>query len=477
MKTPEIENFRIRKKVSQNVCYAIYDAIDEHSGDRIYLRVLSPQLNEDEKVIEKFKASARIFNDTEIPNVYSALNYGQAADLHYVVSEPVDYEPLDAIIENEFSLNIPELANVFIQLAKILRNAHLQGQIHGFLNPNNIYLNAKGDVKIDEFGLSWMIPTMLSTECKSSRFLAQYIAPDFYDHPKDKPDGRADIYSVGIILYQILSGYPPFSGDNLTNIKKSHLREKLSLVELKKLPYLADLNAILIKCLHKDKNKRFLNCREFIHSFERLKKKADSSTGTPHLENNPLNENDHPFRKTSKSEGLAKVRLHVNTILWIPVVLCVLMFGAGLLLVHKSMSNKSTNPLQTNALEKQTENIFTKNPTLAALRPDKILRSASDSQHVHIDKPPITDTNFDGSKNVSGLLIIDAIPYADSVYIDNQPYNKNTPQQIRMKSGRHTVRLINSSLNQRWQQTVQLKVGQVIRIKHDFTKTETGKVE
>ena len=288
MKISEIENFRILKKVSENGCYAIYDAIDEHSGDHVYLRVLSPQLNEDEQVIEKFKASARIFNDTEIPNVYSALNYGQAADLHYVVSEPVDYDPLDAIIEDEFSLHIPELADVFIHLAKTLRNAHLQGQIHGFLNPNNIYINAEGDIKIDEFGLSWMIPTLLATECESSRFLAHYIAPDFYDQSEEeKPDGRADIYSMGIILYHILSGSSPFTGDNLTNIKNGHLNEKRPLVELKNLPYLADLNAILIKCLHKDKSKRFLNCREFIQALERLKKKVESSAGTILIENSP----------------------------------------------------------------------------------------------------------------------------------------------------------------------------------------------
>lgn len=270
MTLSKIDNFAICREIAQNPCFAVYEAVDEKNGGKVHLRVLSERYRDDRHTVEHFKETPRVFRYMDTSHVYRVLDYRKTDDQHYLVSEAVDFDPLEAIVQAEHLPQVTELAEVFIHIAKALQKGHLSGQFHGFLNPGNIYLNAQTEVKIDDFGFSWMVPELTAAESETARYLARYIAPDFHN-PEVTVDGRADIYSLGIILYEILSGAPPFDGTTVAEIQNKHRTEKLPVVTVKNVSHLAQLGDILKRCLRKDPEGRFHNLKEFIRAFEDLK--------------------------------------------------------------------------------------------------------------------------------------------------------------------------------------------------------------
>ena len=171
-----------------------------------------------------------------------------------------------------FSLSFVDLNRIFSNIAKALNYAHRRGVVHGFLNPKNVYIDSNSEIKISDLGLNWYIPELLKSGSKEAINLAKYIAPEYYSN-FEQADGRGDIYSLGIMLYEFLTGSTPFKQNDIAAIKKRHLAGKIPPIDYVDLELPEEFKELLDQSINKHADKRFQNANEFVQAFEDLTEK------------------------------------------------------------------------------------------------------------------------------------------------------------------------------------------------------------
>lgn len=264
----QLYKFKINRKICNKICYTLYDAIDLTDDKRVFLKVLDEKLAQNNQYVVNFMSSAHMLKLFKNPNIYNVYDYGSDRDQHFISAEPVDWEPINSLIKETFSLSFQDLIEIFIRITSTVRYAHLHGMSHGILNPKSIYINSDGNIKIDDFGFSWFTPEIFKDEQRESLYLTQYISPEIYDSI-DKTDSRIDIYSIGIILYQFLAGSPPYTGSSVAEIQDKHIEAKLSLLNMPEdVP--PELDAIVTKALQTEPEKRYQNLKQFVEAFKKL---------------------------------------------------------------------------------------------------------------------------------------------------------------------------------------------------------------
>ncbi|MFQ5652740.1 MAG: PEGA domain-containing protein [bacterium] len=653
MEVPNSDKYTLKGQLAHQACYTVYDAVDRKSGYPVHLKVLDKELSDNESDISNFLGNARIIKHLNHPNIINIVDLGHdpRGEFYYVACEPNQLESLSALILDEFSLSLEDLLEIFSILGKTLRNAHLHGLVHGFLNPDSIYIKPDGAIKIDDFGFSWSVPAILEKRDKESLYLAHYIAPEYY-HPGEPPDGRADIYSMGIILHQLLTSKHPFAGNTIEAIKTSHLKGVLAPINVDAIGLPRELENVVTNAVNSNRELRFQNVREFLQALEALKKVhlPDSANASitneveialapsyseKYFGSDPSDEPEHKKLELNFSSvgpilskkfaltgagALFLVILILFVTNYIPLPFLNTRSGSvdGLqdydpsaeLGVEQDDSrlNQTNNPesqqnrspgefyegltepangLETDRLlaaenqkpkkskpartEKPTTTREKKggrtNPAAKQRTPDKIkksagkppksrvatkpttqkpatrnivpppkpepgpLKTASVSFYVKSNNQPMdanvfVDNRFVGKTSRSGALVvhklhinkrynvkvskegyttrtqkitvkenmptvtldikakndqfgtvlIDAVPRADQIFIDGVLHKGPTPARVSLKSGPHTIRLVNARLKVSHEQKIDLKIGQVLRVKHDFTQKEVGRV-
>jgi len=594
MPFPSLENFKIQKKITNRLCYSLYDAIDKRDDKPVFLKILDQEYSGDQAAVANFTNGARIARMLNHPNIVKIYDSGEDKGHYFLSSEPIEFEPLKALILEIFSLSFVDLAKIFTNIAKSLTYAHLRGVVHGFLNPNNVYISSNSDIKIDDLGFNWFVPNILTSDTKESTYLAQYIAPEYY-RSVDQADGRGDIYSVGVVLFEFLTGNTPFNQQNMAAIKEQHLSGKIPAVHYEELQLPVEFNEIINKSINKFIEKRFQNSSEFVQSLEFLKEKYLDVPTPLEISDQQISmfeakvkqntsENPPPIPEDSMdmSTDLSMIsyeprrlksisKKFLNSGLVILALLAVIIFAknfffdtsgsddllngfaqtspdvtniqnedlnsvASALAVLDSLNSlfltNETNltevedfpksngsgselnpamepkdaeilepvsatidifvvsgkkPVQANIfLNEKFVGISDKNGrlTVSQLEPDKIYAAkvsiegytsatkyvtlSNEKTQVTLDIKPVLST--------LGTLIVNAIPGADSVLVNDVLFASKTPFEMKFQRGEYRVKLVNSGLNKSWEQTVDLKAGQVVNVKYDFTIIEQGKV-
>lgn len=280
MSFPSIENYRIVRKICKKLCFTLYEAVDEINEKRRFLKVLDENFCSDGICVYHFLNGARLsslLNSDQICKIY---HYGKVNNHFIIVSEPIDSKPLSLFIHEEFPSSLQKIADVVSKIAKALRYAHLRGVVHGLLNPCSIFITDNGAIKIDDFCYYWIPPYLFNIEDAEALYLSYHISPECYQGI-EKIDGRADIYSLGIILLQFLTDYVPFNGENMIPGKNNHL--PISIQSLRKLfsSYPKRLEEILVKTMNKNPEQRFWNLKNFINELRLLRFESLTYSKTP----------------------------------------------------------------------------------------------------------------------------------------------------------------------------------------------------
>ena len=273
MAYPNFYKFKITDEIGQRICYTLYDAVDQTTNERVYLKVLHKRYSNNEKNIYQFLGNAQLLHGLDNPDLCKVLQYGSDLGYYYIATEALDWQPFSSLIQEEFSLSLQDMLEIFIRLGRTLRQAHLSGLIHGLLNPNNIYVNPEGSIKIDDLGLSWCVDELLRVSDEQSLYLAQYISPDYY-RGADKVDGRVDIYSLGMIMIHLINGRPPFEGSSLAVLQDLHRGGRLPDVDLRLNDLPQELGAVIARAVALRPDQRFLNFKEYTTALQRVKERA-----------------------------------------------------------------------------------------------------------------------------------------------------------------------------------------------------------
>jgi serine/threonine protein kinase len=257
----------------------VYLASDTKLGRQVALKLLPPRFTLDPERVRRFEKEARAASALNHPNIVTIHEIGHFDNVRFIVTEFVEGRTLRQLMNDKpFTLN--EALNVTIQVAVALTSAHTAGIVHRDIKPENIMLRADGYVKILDFGLAKLTETQTSgsdpetpTLLKSNPGLlmgtVQYMSPE--QARGKKVDVRTDIWSLGIVLYELLAGRVPFSGETPSHVMVSLMEDELpALTGYPNVP--AELDRIVTNALRKDQKNRYKSAREFADDLKALKR-------------------------------------------------------------------------------------------------------------------------------------------------------------------------------------------------------------
>lgn len=239
---------------------SVYLAEDATLARRVAIKVLHQRFAEDAKFVERFRREAKAAAGLNHPNIVGVYDWGQVGAQNYIVMEYVRGETLKERIRRSGRLDAREAVAITLELLSAVAAAHARGVVHRDVKSQNILIDTEGRVKVTDFGIAQAgDPSM--TEAGSILGTAQYLAPE--QARGEQVDERSDLYSVGVVLYEMLTGTVPFKGDSAVTVALKHVsespREPAELVP--GTPYA--LNQIVLKALAKDPALRYANAAQF----------------------------------------------------------------------------------------------------------------------------------------------------------------------------------------------------------------------
>ncbi|MBB3061470.1 bifunctional serine/threonine-protein kinase/formylglycine-generating enzyme family protein [Microbulbifer rhizosphaerae] len=260
----EIPGYRILKKINQGGMSTVYLAIQRSVGRQVALKVMSPVLNADPVFSERFQREANIVGQLSHPNIVGIHDIGRYRSLNYIA---MDYMPGGSVSDrlSEGSIDPLEALNIIRQIATALDHAHGKGYVHRDLKPENILFREDGSAVLTDFGVARAIAR--TTRMTSTGMVVgtpHYMSPE--QARGTAIDGRADLYSLGVVFYEMLAGAVPFQADEAVAIAIKHLTDPIP-----KLPARHSLYQSLIdRFLAKDPEQRFQRGLDVVDAIDQL---------------------------------------------------------------------------------------------------------------------------------------------------------------------------------------------------------------
>lgn len=274
----QIENYRIVRQLGVGGMGEVYLAEDGRLNRKVALKLLPPQFMINPDRVRRFEREARAVSALNHPNIVTIYEVCQANSAHFIATEFIDGKTLRELI-NEKPFTLEETLNVVIQVASALIGAHAAGIIHRDIKPENIMLRTDGLVKILDFGLAKTdllatnadleTPTLLQSNPGLVMGTVQYMSPE---QARGKNVGvRTDIWSLGVVLYELLTGHVPFSGETASHVMVSLMEDELpSLAAYLNVP--PELDRIVSKALRKNQKERYQSASQMAHDLKRLRR-------------------------------------------------------------------------------------------------------------------------------------------------------------------------------------------------------------
>ena len=355
MPFPNIENFKILRKIGSKICYTLYDASDRRDGKRVFLKVLDEKLSDNEKIVHNFLNGARITKILDNPQICKTYDFGSSSGNFFIASEPIESEPLRLLSLETFIWSSEEpsegLLDIFIKIGLTLRYTHLRGVAHGFLNPDCIYVASDGSIKIDDFGFYWFIPYLLQKSDAETVHLSHFISPEAYEEI-DKIDGRSDIYSLNVILFRLITGQFPYKDSKFSAIQSALLSESVPSLREYEPHFPIGLDKVISKSLNRNPENRFQNLKELVDDLALIKNEL---SGT-HEKADDINRVYNLSQILSTAQNVIFKNKYVISglgILILTVAIGLAAFNSRIPLLNKTDSQK-VNDVSSPVAEKQT---------------------------------------------------------------------------------------------------------------------------
>ncbi len=238
--------------------------------NRIYaVKVMHLELSGDAELLARFQREAHILLNLSDPHIVRIFNYGNDNTMHYIIMDYIDGQSLKYYMINQGPLKPLQALNYTRQIAEGLDTAHKQGVVHRDIKPQNILINSKDVVKITDFGLARSQETVTLTQSNVFMGTAYYISPEQAESGRSA-DTRSDLYSVAAVLFEMLTGRPPYEGDTAVDIVIKHMNDKIPYVCNLRPSLPMEMDTFMQKALAKSPADRFATPREFIAALEQI---------------------------------------------------------------------------------------------------------------------------------------------------------------------------------------------------------------
>jgi serine/threonine-protein kinase len=249
----------IRRKLGSGGMADVYLAEDQELGRRVALKLLNERHAADEQFVERFRREAQSAAGLNHPNIVSIFDRGRAEGTYYIAMEYLDGRTLKELLVRNGPTPIPIAIDYARQILGALSFAHRNGIVHRDIKPHNIVVGRDGRLKVTDFGIARSGASQM-TEAGSIVGTAQYLSPE---QARGAPvDQRSDLYSLGIVLYEMLTGKVPFTGDTPVEIAMKHLSQIPEPPSKLRPQVPHDLDAVVMRAIAKDPDQRYASAEE-----------------------------------------------------------------------------------------------------------------------------------------------------------------------------------------------------------------------
>lgn len=247
------DRYEILAKAGAGGMSDVYKAKDHVLGRFVAIKVLKPEFAEDVNFVTKFRTEAQSAAGLEHPNIVNIYDVGSEEGFHYIVMEYVEGITLKTYIEKKHQLSYKEAISIAIQVGRGIEAAHNKNIVHRDIKPQNIMISTEGKVKVTDFGIA--------RAATSNTIHSDVMGSVHYSSPEQARngfvDGKSDIYSLGIVMYEMVTGRVPFDGDTTVAIAIQHLQEEMESPRTYVPDLPISLEKIILKCTQKSADRRY----------------------------------------------------------------------------------------------------------------------------------------------------------------------------------------------------------------------------
>ena len=266
--------YEIIRKIGDGGMAFVYEAKDRLLNRVVAVKVLRPEFVDDEEFLAKFKREAEAVANISHPNIVNVYDVGCDGKVNYIVMEYVDGQNLKEIIKSEGTLDEYTALDITKQIAKALGAAHKKGVIHRDIKPHNILISSEGrNVKVADFGIAKAATNSTMTNIGSIIGSVHYFSPEQAKGKSVK--NNADLYSLGIVLYEMLLGKVPFKGDSPISIALQHINEEIDFTLEEKTQIPQSIRTLIKKLTEKSPEDRYQSSEEVIEDIEYIEQNID----------------------------------------------------------------------------------------------------------------------------------------------------------------------------------------------------------
>jgi serine/threonine protein kinase/Flp pilus assembly protein TadD len=327
------ERYQIIEKLGRGGMGSVYRVLDKKLNEEVALKLLNSEIASDEKTLERFSNELKLARKIVHKNIGRMYEFMEEQGTHFITMEYVPGEDLKSFIKRVGQLPVGKAISIGKQILEGLEEAHRLGTIHRDLKPGNIMIDKEGNARIMDFGIARSVHTKGMTGKGVIIGTPEYMSPEQAE--AQAVDRRSDIYSFGIILFEMLTGQLPFEGDTPLSVVLKQKQEAPQ--EPKNLnPQISDeLNRLILQCMEKDPQNRYQSAADILAELDRI------ANGLP------------TTARTSRPKPLTSQEITVSLRMkkvWIPVFIAVAAVVTLVLLLTKSQVETASAPKIENSI-------------------------------------------------------------------------------------------------------------------------------
>ena len=254
------DRYEIIKTIGEGGMANVYLANDSILERNVAIKVLRGDLSNDEKFIRRFKREALSVSNLSHPNIVEVYDVGEEEGNYYIVMEYIEGKTLKQLLQKRGALTLTEVIDIMSQLSDGLSHAHEAYIIHRDIKPQNIMIQDNGLIKITDFGIAMALNSTQLTQTNSVMGSVHYLPPEQANGKGSTI--KSDIYSLGILMYELLTGVVPFKGDNAVEIALKHMKEKVPSIRKQNPTIPQSIENIVLKATAKNPKNRYDSVRE-----------------------------------------------------------------------------------------------------------------------------------------------------------------------------------------------------------------------
>jgi serine/threonine-protein kinase len=270
------ERYRLISCVGSGGMATVYKGVDMLLQRRVAVKVLRERFANDPEFLERFQREARAAANLDHTNIVTVYDVGKDGAWHYIVMEYVDGQDLKTLIRQKGRLSVAEALGIATQIAAGVGHAHKATVIHRDIKPQNVLVTPDGLAKVVDFGIARALSESGLTDSNTVWGSPIYFAPE--QAAGDPPTPASDVYSIGVVMYEMLTGSPPFQADNPTALAMKHLREEPPPLAVRNPHVPPRLEWIVRKLLSKEPSARYRTAEQLAHVLEEYQLQVEQPT-------------------------------------------------------------------------------------------------------------------------------------------------------------------------------------------------------